>query len=74
LIGDPLYGGPFFEKLLLHACALRLPPDEIAAEGDAGLFFLAPPWEAPFAPAAAALHREIDGETLVRPPEGTVYR
>jgi hypothetical protein len=63
LIGDPLYGGPPFEKLLLHACALRLPPEELAAEGESGLFFLDPPWEAPFAPATPDLFREINGES-----------
>ncbi|MDR2603748.1 MAG: hypothetical protein LBC55_00130 [Desulfovibrio sp.] len=64
LIGDPLYGGPPFEKLLLHACALRLPSGVPAAAGDAGFFFLAPPWEAPFAPAAAVLLREINREGI----------
>jgi hypothetical protein len=59
LIGDPLYGGPFFEHLLLHACALRLPPGELATEGESGLFFLAPPWEAPFTPTTAPLLREM---------------
>jgi hypothetical protein len=62
LIGDPLYGGPPFETLLLHACALRLPSGELAEEKKSGLFFLAPTWEAPFAPPTAALLREIDGE------------
>jgi hypothetical protein len=64
LIGDPLYGGPPFGKLLLHACALSLPPGEIAAEGGSGFFFLAPPWEAPFAPATGVLLREIDEEIV----------
>jgi 23S rRNA pseudouridine955/2504/2580 synthase len=61
LIGDPLYGGPPFKTLFLHACALRLPSAEFAAEGESGLFFLAPPWEAPFAPAAASLLQQING-------------
>jgi 23S rRNA pseudouridine955/2504/2580 synthase len=64
LIGDPLYGGPPFDKLLLHACALRLPTGEPAAKGEAELFFLAPPWGAPFAPEAAVLLQEINKKIL----------
>jgi 23S rRNA-/tRNA-specific pseudouridylate synthase len=59
LIGDPLYGGPLFEHLLLHACALRLPPGELATKGESELFFLAPPWGAPFTPATAPLLQQI---------------
>ncbi|MDR1947121.1 MAG: hypothetical protein LBQ51_08155 [Desulfovibrio sp.] len=55
LIGDPLYGGPPFPDLLLHAYALRLPPHG-GEEGNAPeLFVLPPPWGAPFVPDAAGL-------------------
>jgi 23S rRNA pseudouridine955/2504/2580 synthase len=60
VIGDPLYGGPPFRDLLLHACALRVPSGERTEEGAPEFFVLPPPWGAPFARRASDLLREID--------------
>jgi 23S rRNA pseudouridine955/2504/2580 synthase len=67
LIGDPLYGGPPFRDLLLHAYALCLPRREDAEENAPEIFMLSPPWGTPFVPEEASLRREISGQAGLPP-------